>query len=197
MTSFVALDFETANNARSSICAIGLVFVENLEIVDERYTLVQPEEDFSYWNTQVHGITARDVAGSPTFPEIYPRLCTHLEGRTMIAHNLSFDAYALKDCLAKYTLTQPNIKMLCSLQLTKKLMKGLSSYKLNHLSEQFGIPLQQHHNAIQDARACAEIMIHLHRVTGAASLEQLAQEAKMSYGVMRADGTFVSSKSKR
>ena len=69
MNSFVALDFETANKYRSSVCSIGLVFVENNEIVDTYYQLIKPAPNFySYFNTQVHGLSQYDTEKAPSLP---------------------------------------------------------------------------------------------------------------------------------
>ncbi len=52
MKDFAAIDFETANNQRSSICSVGVVIVRNGEIVDSVYSLIQPEPN--YYNYLVH-----------------------------------------------------------------------------------------------------------------------------------------------
>ena len=50
MKDFAAIDFETANNERSSVCSVGLVIVRNGEIVDSFYSLIQPEPNYyNYW----------------------------------------------------------------------------------------------------------------------------------------------------
>jgi len=67
-TTFVAIDVETANADRSSICQIGAVRVENGIVTDTFATLVDPETCFDPWNTQIHGITADMVQGQPAFP---------------------------------------------------------------------------------------------------------------------------------
>lgn len=67
---YVALDIETANRERSSICSIGMVKFEEGQIVDEFYTLINPEDYFSYANIEIHGITEADVKGEPIFPEV-------------------------------------------------------------------------------------------------------------------------------
>ena len=62
MNTFVALDFETANQYRSSVCSIGLVFVENNKIVDTYYQLIKPAPNYySPFCTQVHGLSQRDT----------------------------------------------------------------------------------------------------------------------------------------
>lgn len=60
MDNFAAIDFETANNERTSICSVGVVIVRNGEIADRFYSLVHPEPDYYlYWNTRIHGLTRK------------------------------------------------------------------------------------------------------------------------------------------
>ena len=62
MRDFAAIDFETANNERTSVCSVGVVIVRDGEIVDSFYSLIQPEPNYyNYWNTQVHGLTRQDT----------------------------------------------------------------------------------------------------------------------------------------
>ena len=56
MENFAAIDFETANNERTSVCSVGVVIVRDGKIVDSFYSLIQPEPNYyCYWNTKVHG----------------------------------------------------------------------------------------------------------------------------------------------
>ena len=74
MKSFVAIDFETANQYRSSVCSVGLVFVENLKIVDTFYELIRPTPNFyCSWATKIHGITYYDTINSLEFPDVWQR----------------------------------------------------------------------------------------------------------------------------
>ena len=60
MKDFAAIDFETANNERSSVCSVGIVIVRNGEIVDKFYSLIKPEpEYYTYWCSRVHGLSRR------------------------------------------------------------------------------------------------------------------------------------------
>ena len=55
MKDFAAIDFETANNERTSVCSVGVVIVRDGEIVDTFYSLIQPEPNYyNYWCSQVH-----------------------------------------------------------------------------------------------------------------------------------------------
>ena len=66
MRDFVAIDFETANGRRSSVCSVGIVVVRGGKIVDKFYSLIQPASNYyTYWTTEVHGLTRRDTDGQP------------------------------------------------------------------------------------------------------------------------------------
>jgi len=64
MKDFAAIDFETANQQRTSVCSVGIVIVRDGEIADSYYSLIKPEpEYYSYWNTRVHGLTLPESLG--------------------------------------------------------------------------------------------------------------------------------------
>jgi hypothetical protein len=73
MSSFLAIDFETANQSRDSACSVGLVRVEKSKIVHKAVHLIRPpSRDFMF--TYIHGISWRDVASQPTFKEIWKEI---------------------------------------------------------------------------------------------------------------------------
>ncbi len=73
MKDFVAIDFETANRERTSICSVGLVRVENGDIREKIYRLIRPYPDYySSWNTRIHGLTYRDTAHAAPFRRFGP-----------------------------------------------------------------------------------------------------------------------------
>ena len=74
MTTFNAIDVETANSNRASICQIGIVQVSEGKIQREWSTLVDPEGPFEAMNISVHGIKQEDITDSPRLPEVYPTL---------------------------------------------------------------------------------------------------------------------------
>ena len=78
---WVAIDFETANELRSSPCALGLAVVDDGRVIEERSWLIKPPEvRFSWRNTRVHGISAEDVEDAPEFCEIHDELMGYLDG---------------------------------------------------------------------------------------------------------------------
>lgn len=162
MKNFVAIDFETANHHRSSVCSIGLVFVENGQIVDRYYQLIKPNPDFyNDINIQVHGITSKDTENAPTFSTVWKEIAPKLEGKTLVAHNRPFDESCLKAVLAEYGLPEHQNPFLCSLAQARKVFPELPDHKLNTVSAHIGFNLTDHHHALADAEACAYIALRV------------------------------------
>jgi DNA polymerase III subunit epsilon len=159
--TFVALDFETADYHRDSACALGLVRVENHQIVRRTYHLIRPPRR-RFVFTYLHGITWEDVAHQPTFAELWPSLTPFLAGADFLAaHNASFDRSVLHRCCESAGLTPPAIPFECTVRLARQTW-NLYPTKLNHVCDHLGITLK-HHFAASDAEACALIVIAAHR----------------------------------
>ncbi len=159
--NFTAIDFETATGKRSSACAVGIVTVENGEITDEFYSLIQPPDNAYFgMNIAVHGIRPADTADAPNFAELYPEIRARLEGRTLVAHNEVFDRSVLRRTMEHYALDYAELNLAerweCTMRIYKS--KGFVPYKLNACCEQLGIPLQ-HHEALSDAIGCAHLYL--------------------------------------
>lgn len=156
---FVAIDFETANNSLNSACALGIAAVKNLEIAESKYFLIcPPTEKFDKRCIAVHGITYEDVKSSPKFPEIWAEINKYFEGNYIIAHNARFDMSVLKNCLYEYQLEIPDFKYFCSISLSAKVCKNVGG-SLAERARCLGVELINHHNALEDAKACARIVI--------------------------------------
>lgn len=162
MDSFVAIDFETANQHKTSVCSVGLVFVENYKIVDTFYGLIKPVPNFySYWNIQVHGITSVDTESAVDFSEWWKAISPRIGGLPLVAHNSSFDEGCLKATLQAYGLPLHTNPFYCTYRKAKKEIPGLTNYKLTTVSRYFGFNLENHHHALADAEACAHIAMAL------------------------------------
>ena len=95
MLDFTAIDFETANSKRASVCAVGATRVRDGRIVERFNQLVHPPlgyDEFNQWNIRVHHIHPEDVAQSPSWPEVAPRLSAFIGSDTLVAHNANFDS---------------------------------------------------------------------------------------------------------
>lgn len=160
LNSFVALDVETANNFRRSICSIGLAKFNSGKLVDTYYALVNPDEDFFWRNIQVHGIHSQDVQEAPALPEVWGQILNFIEDMPIIAHNTSFDASAVNKACQKYDLESPKNNWICTYKLSQHVLPKQVSYGLSFLCEQFGIELE-HHRALSDAIAAGKLFLIL------------------------------------
>ena len=199
MKDFVAFDFETANRNRHSICSVGMVFVEDGRVTDTVYEVINPEEEFDWHNIQIHGITPDEIKGAPTFDEFYHGIKEKIHSRLLVAHNLAFDGYALRDNLARYSVEPVPNHFLCTYQLARKLLAGHRSYSLKPLCQHYGIDLIRHHNALDDAFACANLMLKLSEENGLADFDSIYRKTMIKPGSIK-NGVYRSSytsKSKR
>lgn len=161
MDNFAAIDFETANNERTSVCSVGVVVVRNGEIADRFYSLIRPEPDYYlYWNTRVHGLTQEDTAHAPVFSEVWKQVAPKIEGLPLVAHNKAFDEGCLKAVFRAYCMDYPDYEFYCTYQASRKL-KGLRNHQLHTVADFFGFALKNHHHALADAEACAWIAMHI------------------------------------
>lgn len=159
--NFTAIDFETATKHRYSACAIGIVTVENGEIVDQYSTLIRPpKNEYSFWNIEVHGIRPSDTATAPTFAELYPELRKRLQGRMVVAHNESFDRSVLKHTMSHYGLDYGELGLTDRWECTMRIYrtKGFHPCKLSDCCRRLNIGLN-HHEALSDALACARLYL--------------------------------------
>ncbi|NLB85740.1 MAG: 3'-5' exonuclease [Bacteroidales bacterium] len=158
MKSFVAIDFETANQYRSSICSVGLVFVENYKIIESFYELIKPIPNFYCgWATDIHGIQYWDTKNAFEFPYVWGKLYSKINNLPLVAHNSAFDESCLRAVLESYEMEQHNNIFYCTYRESKRLFPDLPNHQLHTVSEFLGFHLEDHHNALADAKACAHI----------------------------------------
>ena len=156
MTTFVAIDFETATHRRDSACAVGLAAGCNGRVVLARTYLIRPPTaQFTF--TDLHGLDWEDVRDAPTFGDLWPTLRAWIDDAEFLAaHNAAFDRSVLLACCAKYRLRAPRIPFLCTVQLARA-QWGIRPTKLPDVCRQLRI-LLRHHDAGSDAEACARIV---------------------------------------
>jgi len=166
--TFNALDVETANPDRASICQIGVVQVQGGIIRDQWSTLINPREWFDPWNVEIHGIDEDAVKDSPTFPEISDALASRLDGSVVVSHT-SFDRVALERATTKHGVNPLRVTWLDSAIIVRRAWPdryGRRGYGLRNVANDLGISFQ-HHDALEDARAAAEIVVRACADTGA------------------------------
>jgi len=161
MKDFAAIDFETANYQRTSVCSVGIVIYRDGVKVDEFYSLIKPEPE--YYNRQctaVHGLCRQDTMNAPVFSKVWEQIAPKIEGLPLVAHNKAFDENCLKAVFQCYQMDYPDYPFLCTLQQSRKVWRE-GSHTLDVIAEKCGFCLENHHHALADAEACAAIALKI------------------------------------
>ncbi|WP_159991251.1 exonuclease domain-containing protein [Pelistega ratti] len=156
MSHFVAIDLELANNNLSSICQIGIAVFKDDQLIETWSTYVNPEEFFSPFNTRIHGITARQVYGSPKKHEIIEPLLHYLEGKSIVSYG-TLDKQVI---FLNYPDLLKNIHWIDVTTIVRKVWPQFSKggFALNKMADYLGIEQTNHHDALEDAIICGEIL---------------------------------------
>ena len=192
---FVSIDFETATSKRSSICEIGISIVKDSIIEKKMSWLVRPENnEYDLFNIYIHGITPKMTENSKSFPDVWMEVEPYLSGNIVVAHNVAFDMYALKEALDKYRIEYPDFIFYCSYRIASYLLDSIAGYSLSALCDYYGIERETEHRALDDSAACAEIFIKCLKDANVDSLEELEEKYNFKHGTFKI-GSFTSQKS--
>ena len=181
--NFTAIDFETANNSPASPCAVGLVRVRDGK-VDDSFALAfmppSPHGWFSEFNTRIHGIRESDVTDGPTWAEVLPLMLEFIGEDVLIAHNAPFDMGVLRAAASAVNTQLPELHYACTVQMSRRAFPGLDSHRLNEVAYRIGFEDFKHHDALDDARACAEIVIYIARRDGLGDLHEVLETTRQT-----------------
>jgi DNA polymerase-3 subunit epsilon len=184
---FTAIDFETANADRGSVCAVGLAMVEDGKVVGQLRQLIRPDPPiFSPFNVSIHGISAGAVADAPTFVEFWPSLWSSVSG-PLVAHNAAFDMSVLRKALDYSGVRYPETDYFCTLVISRLVWPEYPTYALGHIARVAGISFI-HHDAQEDARVSALIAIAACKHLNVQSLYDLQNCFALRVGRLSADG---------
>lgn len=190
MTNFVAIDLETATSIRSSICQIGLTEVIDGIPQKPKSWFVRPEGNkYDPMNIYIHGILPEDTENSPSFPEVWTEILPYLQNKIVVAHNTSFDMYALRDAFDKYNIPYPTFDYFCSLRIARYIIKGCYSYSLDVILDFLHLDFGTHHKADRDSFGCAILLLTCLKHEGI-SLEDLEGKYQFHRGKF-APNTFI------
>ena len=186
--NFVAIDFETANSARNSVCAVGLAEVVDGTIRQVDAWLVRPPElYFNPINVSIHGITERQVRGAPQFDKLWPRIWKICRDKPVVAHNASFDMSVIRHACDFYDRSYPRLDYFCTVAISKAVWPGLGNYKLPTVSDHLGIRLE-HHDPAEDAAAAARIAIRALEASQCRDLFELSETIGLRPGQIHEGG---------
>lgn len=157
---YAAIDFETAFWGKGNACSLGIVISDGKKVIDEWYELIRPIHlNFDEECMRVNGIKPEDVKDKNEFPFYWDKIASLLDNTVVFAHNAPFDLGVLSNCIDQYEL--PSINCLCgdTVEISRKLWKDLKNHKLNTVAQSLGFEFN-HHQALDDARACEWIVRH-------------------------------------
>lgn len=170
---FIAIDFETATAEMNSACSLGIACVSDFKIIDKKNFLIQPPNNkYSAKNIAIHGITPDTTSASPTFGGLWPEIQDLFRDCIVVAHNVRFDLSVLKSCLDTYSLSCNDFRYIDSITVSNRVVKGQGiGTSLVDRANYFNIPVGKHHNALDDAVTCANIVISSVKTTNRKSLK--------------------------
>lgn len=181
---FVAIDVETANTHRGSVCAIGATVIR-AGVVDSTHSwLSRPPEGldfFAGFNVGLHGITPDLVADQPPFTERLDQLLELSGGLPLVAHNAAFDMGALREACVAADRDWPSVDYACSLVMARRAL-DLISYRLPVVAAECGIELGPHHEAGSDALTCAQVILEIARRRNADTFTSLLADLQVLPG---------------
>ena len=183
---FTAIDFETANSSRGSPCSVGMVKVQDGEIVDEARTLIHPPTGFDFFdgfNTWLHGINAEMVAGAPNWKRSLEWIVRYAGSDLLVCHNAEFDMSVIRYACVADDIPCPSVDFLCTMVLARKAY-SLPSYRLPFVAAECAVDLDHHHEACADARCAALIAVAMARKEAAHTLADLAESFSVRIGHM-------------
>lgn len=163
---FIAIDVETANADMASICQIGVAKFKDGKLVEEWSSLIDPEDCFDFINIDIHGITEEDVVGAPIFSEAIDELSKFLSSSVCVSHT-HFDRVSIGQALEKYSLNPIETIWLDSARVARRTWEECAwrDYGLSNVCEIIGYTFK-HHDALEDAKACGQIIIAAYEKTG-------------------------------
>ena len=172
--SFAAIDFETATSERNSACAVGVVVFEQGSPTDTLSLLIRPPGNrYDGFNTMIHGIGPSDTRRSPGFPQVWEQVAEMLDGRLVIAHNTAFDLSVLRRSAEHHGYEPDPFPFACTYRIARSAMPDASSWSLDVLADDFGIPLS-HHDPLSDALAAGLLWLALPERFGTTHSDLLA-----------------------
>lgn len=176
---YISIDIENPNTRGNSICSIGIVVVKDNKVVDEIYSLIDPEDRFDLNNTQITGLSYNDIKNAPNFKEYWNHISELFSENVIVGHNVIYDLNVISKSLDRYDIEMPEINYYCTLKLLKSNI-NMESYSLDKVSKYLEISLTEHHNALKDAIAAQQIFEYLNKNYDIGEFENFKYECMLS-----------------
>lgn len=181
----IGFDTETTGKypLGAEICEIAAVKWMNGQMVDRFQTLIQPSTPMHPEVIAIHGITNEMVANAPKISEIIEDFYRFIQDGILIAHHAPFDLGFLSIEFEKSNLPLPQLPVICSSLLSRKLFPDSSNHRLQTLIKYFNLNQGTAHRALDDAQACLEVGLRcLNRLGGEVLSSAILQKAFEAQG---------------
>lgn len=158
---YAVVDLEaTGTGADAKIIQIGIVLVENGEIIDSYATDINPYELLDDHIKNLTGITDQQLSQAPDFGQVASTIYDMIGDAIFVAHNVKFDANLLAEALffEGFELLTPRVD---TVELAQLFFPTFEKYSLGNLAEHLDLGLDQAHTAISDAMATARLLIKI------------------------------------
>lgn len=176
---YISVDIENPNTRGNSICSIGIIVVKENKVVDEIYSLINPEDRFDLNNTQITGLSYNDIKNAPNFKDYWNKISGLFDKNIVVGHNVIYDLNVISKSLERYDIEMPEVNYYCTLKLLKDNM-SMESYGLDKVSKYLNIELKEHHNALSDASAAQQIFEYLNKKYDIGKPENFRYESVLS-----------------
>ena len=159
MLRFAVVDLEATGGRTEDnrIIEVGIALMDGISVVSTYHKLVDPGQPIPPFVQKLTGITDEMVLGKPQFSEIAEEIFDLLQGRIFVAHNVQFD-YKFMLTEMKRCCIKLNLPRLCTVKLSRRVFPGFPSYSLHNLTQSLELPDFNHHRALDDTMAAAEIL---------------------------------------
>ena len=158
--TFVVFDLETTgfSSVKDKIIEIGAVKVKNGKITDKFSTFVNPKIPIPFEITQLTSITDQMVLDAPDIESVLPEFLEFTGDAVLVAHNAGFDmGFLEQNC--RYQDIMPDFTSVDTVAMARILLPTLSKHTLDTVAKALNISLENHHRAVDDAGATAEIFV--------------------------------------
>lgn len=155
---YAILDIETTGGQfnEEGITEIAIYKFDGHEIVDQFISLVNPEIPIQPFVVKLTGINNAMLRSAPKFFEVAKRIIEMTNDCVLVAHNADFDYRILRTEFRRLGYNF-NVKTLCTVELSKKLLPEQPSHSLGKLVRALGIPMADRHRASGDAMATVKL----------------------------------------
>ncbi len=181
---YTVFDIETTGLSVNydKIIEIAAVKIQNNQIIEEYQTYIDPQKSLSQLTTKITSIKNSDLVGAPLIEDEIHKFYDFFKGTIMVAHNAHFDIGFIESELHKNNLYKEPLVSVDTLSIARNCYgEGLKRFNLKAVARYFSVDLVQHHRAIFDTRATADIFLHMLRDARKQGVTNIQDWNRLSY----------------